>query len=361
METNINITTINKHFSPNETPHNKNNIKYRTSIVPYSFFTINEATISNKISKILYYSNYFSILDDYESLTITELNENIIEKLTTTTIINNSNNNDNQYYLFKYLDDNSIDFIDNLYNFISIKKLIMNNIDYFFHMLNGLSILNKNDICYFNFLPKNIIFLKEYREKPVFANFNVSVRINKLDYNYISTIIGKITDFTYQPIEIHILFYFIKNDMTTISYSFIEEFCEDFIANLHILPLFTENYKNTYKANCVETMKKYINQSKKDIINDILERNDKWDIYGISMLYIKIFGCITKVFSLKNNFISKITIELLKNIHPDSDKRMSIEETINTVDKLLNEEKDWSFINNLTNLKLDQLFNEFSN
>ena len=29
--------------------------------------------------------------------------------------------------------------------------------------------------------------------------------------------------------------------------------------------------------------------------------------------------------------------------------------------KLLNEEKDWSFINNLTNLKLDQLFNEFSN
>ena len=112
--------------------------------------------------------------------------------------------------------------------------------------------------------------------------------------------------------------------------------------------------------NCIETMKKYINQSKNDIIDDILERSDKWDIFGISMLYIKIFGCISRVFSLTNNFITKITIELLKNIHPDSDKRMSIEETNYMFAKLLNEEKEWDYINKLDNKKLEKLFHELS-
>ncbi len=56
-----------------------------------------------------------------------------------------------------------------------------------------------------------------------------------------------------------------------------------------------------------------------DIIDDILERNKKWDVYGISMIYLQIFGCISRVFSLKGTFMSKITLELSKNLDPDSD------------------------------------------
>jgi hypothetical protein len=148
--------------------------------------------------------------------------------------------------------------------------------------------------------------------------------------------------------------------MITISYSFIEEFCENFVENLSILKLFSENYKNAYKEQCIETMRKYINLSKNDIIDDILERNNKWDVYGISMLYMQIFGSISRVFSLKGTFISKITIELSKNLHPNSDKRMSLEETVASFNKLLNEQHDWSFVNQLDNSKLEQLFDEFS-
>jgi hypothetical protein len=107
-------------------------------------------------------------------------------------------------------------------------------------------------------------------------------------------------------------------------------------------------------------MRKYINRSQEEIVNDILERNDKWDIYGISTLFLHIFGCISRVFSLKGTFISKITIELTRNIHPDSDKRMSLDETLNVFNKYLNEELDWKFVNNLDNNKLPQLFDELS-
>lgn len=352
MDTNINILTLNNYFSPTQEKKEENKQNYRSTIVNYSHFLINETNISYKISQIPYYSNFFTILNDYELLNISQLNDDILQKLNT--------NENIKYYLTKYKDKEAIDFSDFLYNYTSIKKLILDMINSFQHILYGLHILNENNICFFNISPENIVFLKEYREKPVLKNFRFSLNLNKLEYNYFSHILHKFDDFTYQPFEIHILFYFMRHNMITISYSFIEEFCEEFIGNLSILRLFSENYKKLYKQQCIETLKKYINLSRKEIIDDIFERNNKWDVYGISMLYIQLFGCISRVFSLKGTFISKITLELSKNLHPNSDKRMSLEETLNIFNKLLNEQKTWDFINKLDNSKLEELFDEFS-
>jgi hypothetical protein len=350
METNINILNINKHFLYNKEQILETN--YRNKIVNYSHFSVNEARICHKIKKIPYYSNFFSILEDHEALNVSELNDDIIEKL--------KNTGDNRYYLFTYNDRAAVDFIDFLYNSTSIKKLILDNINGFQHLLYGLYVLNENNICFFDISPKNIIFLENYREKPVFSNFRYSLNLNKLDYMNISKILNKLEDFTYQPLEIHILYYFAKNEMITISSAFIEEFCEEFIENLNILRLFSDNYRKKYKEQCIETMKKYINRTRKEIVDDILERNDKWDVYGISILFLHIFGCISRVFSLKGTFVSKITIELARNLHPESDKRMRLEETLDVFNKYLNEENDWKFVKNLDNNKLSQLFNELA-
>jgi len=349
MDTNINISTINKYFSRNKEKQSNHD---RTIIINYSFFAVNEANIAHKIKQIPYYSNFFSILEDYEVLNVSQLSENVIEKL--------KNTNNIPYYLFKYIDKNSIDFIDFLYNSTSIKKLIFDVINSLQYVFNGLRLLNENDVCFLDISPKNIVFLENFREKPVLNNFRLSLNIKKLDLDYFTNILNKLEDFTYQPLEIHILYYFIKHNINTISYGFIEELCENYVENLNILRLFSENYKKIYKEQCIETMKKYINRFKKEIIDDILERNKKWDVYGISMIYLQIFGCISRVFSLKGTFVSKITLELSKNIHPNSDKRMSLEKTLETFNKLLNEEENWSFINKLNDSKLEQLFDELT-
>jgi serine/threonine protein kinase len=351
MESNINILTINKYFSQNK--EKQSNI-VRTKIVNHSPFFINEANIADIIKQIPYYSNYFSILDDYEVLNISQLNdEALIQKIQFA--------EDKKYYLFKYADRNSYDFSDFIYNSQSIKKLIFDVIHSFQHILYGLHLLNENDVCFFDISPKNIVFLEHYREKPILRNFKFSLNLNKLNYRYFSPILNRLEDFTFQPLENHILFYFVKHDdMVTISHSFIDEFCENFVENLNILRLFSENYKKSYKGKCIEIMRKYINLSRQEIIEDILERNDKWDVYGISVLYLQIFGCISRVFSLKGTFISKITLELSKNLHPDSDKRMSLEETLNIFNKYLNEEDNWCFVNKLDSSKLGELFDDFA-
>jgi hypothetical protein len=349
MNSNIHITTINKYFSRKKEP--QRNI-IRSKIVGHSPISINEANIAHKIKQIPYYSSFFSVLDDHEELNISRLNKNVIEKMKHTENI--------KYYLFKYSDRNSYDLTDLIYNSQTIKKLIFIMIGSFEHLLRGLDLLNKNNICFFDISPKNIVFLENYREKPVLSNVQFSLNIKMLNYNYFSPILNKLEDFTFQPLEIHILFYFGKDDMATISYSFINEFCENFVENLNILRLFSDNYKKTYKEHCIDTMRKYINLPRQDIIKDILERNNKWDVYGISILYLQIFGCISRVFSLKGTFISKILLALSKNIHPDLDKRMSLEETLNVFDKYMNEESNWCFVNKLDNSKLHELFHEFT-
>ena len=349
MDSNINITTINHYFALNQEDNHIKNKKNIQKIVEYSSISINEANIANKIKKIPYYTNYFLVLDDYELLNISQLNEHIFEKITI--------HDNNIFYLFKYLEIDSIDFTDYIYNFTSIKEFIFAIIDSFSPIFTGLHILNQNNICFFDISPKNIVF---HREKPLLNNFQLSLRLNNMDFNYFSNILNKLDDFTYQPLEVHLFFFLLNNDILTITEPFIEDFCKTFVENFNILRLFSENYKKIYKGKCVETMKKYIKRSRNEIIDDILERSDKWDVYGISMIYIQIFGCISRIFSLKGTFISKIILEFSKNLHPDSDNRMTLEETLYKFNMLLNEQEDWGFINTLDNNKLDELFNELS-
>ena len=86
MNTNIEITNINKHFFLNSENNEseENNKKYKTKLVDYCFFSINEVNISYKIKKILYYSNNYSIIEDYDFININQLNDEIIEKLNLT-------------------------------------------------------------------------------------------------------------------------------------------------------------------------------------------------------------------------------------------------------------------------------------
>jgi hypothetical protein len=184
----------------------------------------------------------------------------------------------------------------------------------------------------------------------------LSLHNAKLNEKYIINIIKKTKDFIHKPIEIHVLFYLIQNDIHTISYSLIEEITENFIKNLYILNLFSEKYKESYKNSCIETLKKYINKSKSQIIMDILKYHNTWDIYSLSIIYLHIIGNICRIFSLKGTFFNKIVIEFSKNIHPNPLKRDNLSNLLEVFEKLHEYQNDWSFVNNIEKNKMQQLF-----
>ena len=355
MNTNIEINTIIKYFLLDHEKDVQNidknaQKKYKTKIINQCFYSINEANISEIIKEIPYYSKTYLIIEDYDFIDIRQLNDTVLEKF-------NLKTNDTKYLLFKYKNINCLSFNNFLFNIaINPKILIFYLLDIFSNLLQGLIQLNEYNICFFNLSYKNIVFDLDCREKPLLEDFKYSLQLSKLSVSYISNIIRNLTDYTLKPFEIHVLFYLIKNDIDTISYSFIEQICEIYVKKLNILEFFSESYKEKYKLACVQSLEKYVNKPKNDIIFDILEQNDKWDIYSISHLFLHIFGTITRFFSLKNTFINKITLELAKNIHPDPSKRSDLSSLLENFQNLIDGEKDWSFVNHMERNKMQQFF-----
>jgi hypothetical protein len=351
MTTDIEISTLMKYFLlDNEKDVKNEQKKYKTKIINQCFNSINEANISEIIKEIPYYSTTYLIIEDYDFIDIRQLNDTLLEKL-------NFDIKDVKYLLFKYKNIKCVHFNEFLFHVTTHpKKLIFYLIDIFSSLLQGLIQLNEHNICFFNLSYKNIVFDLDCREKPLLEDFKFSLQLSKLSVSYISNLIRSLTDYRLKPFEVHVLFYLIKNDINTISYSFIEEICEIYIKNLNILEFFSESYKEKYKLACVKSLEKYVNKPKNDIILDILEQYDKWDVYSISHLFLHIFGTISRFFSLKNTFINKITMELAKNIHPDPSNRNDLSTLLENYQNLLDGEKDWSFVNHIDGSKMKQFF-----
>jgi hypothetical protein len=86
-----------------------------------------------------------------------------------------------------------------------------------------------------------------------------------------------------------------------------------------------------------------------------------WDNYGISILFLEIVGNMTRVFSLTNNFLTKFSILLSKNINPVPSKREELSETFNKYERLFIEYPDWSFVNSISDEKMELLMEKLFN
>ena len=184
MITNIEISNINKHFFLNQEKNlnEENNKKYKTKLLDYCFNSINEINISYKIKKIPYYSNNYNIVEDHDFINISQIRDEIIEKLNLT--------DEKKYLIFKYKNEKLIKFNDFLLNIHSPKVFILNIIESFSYLLKSLIKLNENNICFFNLSPQNIVFDLNCGEKPKIQSFKQSLQISKLNESYITNIIN---------------------------------------------------------------------------------------------------------------------------------------------------------------------------
>ena len=258
--------------------------------------------------------------------------------------------------VFNYNDEKRIGFSDFLFklpNNTNNKRFVFNILNTYSFLLNSLIKLNENGVCFFELSTENIVF-SSY-STPFLKSFKNSLIISDLNTSYIGNIVKNIDTYTHKPLEVHVLFYLIVNNEETMSLSFIEAISNNYVKNMDVLSLFSENYKDSFEKSCVETLKKYINKPKSVIIADILKYSRYWDNYSLSILYLHIIGNISKFFSLKGTFMNKFTLLLIQNIHPNPLKRGSLKETSENYDKLF-DNSDWGFINDFSSEKMKKLF-----
>ena len=353
MNKSINIGLISNQITNNRRKVNNidDNDENQTKITVYDFFSINEIKIGEIIEEIPYYRNYYDILTDYDFIDIGKIGEKIIENVDL-----DSKNKDKKYVVFNYNDEKRIGFSDFLFklpNNTNNKQFVFNILNTYSFLLNSLIKLNENGVCFFELSTENIVFSSYSR--PFLKSFKNSLIISDLNTSYIANIVKNIDTYTYKPLEVHVLFYLIVNNEETMSLSFIEAISNNYVKNMDVLSLFSENYKDSFEKSCVETLKKYINKPKSVIIADILKYSRYWDNYSLSILYLHIIGNISKFFSLKGTFMNKFTLLLIQNIHPNPLKRETLKETSKNYDKLF-DSSDWGFINDFSSEKMKKLF-----
>ena len=104
-------------------------------------------------------------------------------------------------------------------------------------------------------------------------------------------------------------------------------------------------------------LKKYKAMGSIDAISYILTTWKTWDNYSLSIIYMSFFFYYIYSSEVpKQDFIKIILETLLLNLHPDPERRLSVEET-----SLQFNEKLLEFVQNLTNFKyISNLNKDFS-
>jgi hypothetical protein len=254
MNTNIDVSLINRQITRKNYTYSKENQK-KSKIYLYDFFSLNEIKICKKILKIPYYENNFDIMYDFDFIKIGEIKGRNIDNIE---CINTKK--DEKYILCQYKNEKTVFLNEYLFNSNNPKLFFSRIFDSYSYLLNSLLKLNNSNVCFFDLSYENVIF--PVYMKPLLKNFQNSLLINMLDDSYIVKIIDNVTNFTYKPLEIHVLFYLIKNNEETLSCSLIDEICDNYEKNMDVLSLFSQNYRETYKKTSVELLKKYINKPK---------------------------------------------------------------------------------------------------
>jgi hypothetical protein len=369
--------------------------EYKYKIIRSNFFIENEINIIKIIleKKIPSYENFFYIpkeiktinikilLDEFEKKEKIILNSEILlekalqkrisiedinyedinyEDVKDEDILNDLNltiNNDKTYlYSFRNIKNNSlINFIDFI-NSIETPEKFINFIIYSFkYLLFSLETLNENEnpILFLNFNPRNIL-ISEINKCILIYDFKYCICDNSIDYTFSKNFIYKIIEnieeknnnLIYLPIELHFLYYLIKNDISIFSYSYLDIFIDNYFKKLSILNLFNEKYKNEFKEECYNYISEFLNINSNNIIKILLEKvsKKKWVIYSFSLLYLNIFIKLYKEQFLSNNFIKFIINILIKNINPNPLKRYNINETLELFNYYFENEENWKKI-----------------
>jgi len=211
----------------------------------------------------------------------------------------------------------------------------------FKHLLRSLKYLNECNIIHNDIKNSNIIYNINTNE-PVLIDFGLSIPIDEVtnsnirDFFYVYA-----PDYYYWSLEIHILNYslhinenFNEEDLNNI----VEAYISDFI----ILNAFTKDFKVKYMELCKNHAKKYLKFTQKELIKNILSQWETWDCYALCCEFIKLIYILTRYEDnkiIKNEFTAFVLKILLNSIHPDPERRPSIDNLIKQFNLFIMEQK----------------------
>ena len=258
----------------------------------YNSVSKNEIFISDIICDIIDYKLYFLPIINSSKINVAKINDNHIQQCK---IINQKDNHEyvlmNMPYIYNIGFENI--FTDTLK---SKKHILLLYIESFKYLCSSLQKLLDRGIIHFNIKEKSIIY-DDTTEIPFITDFGFSIYINELLTN--DSLIDKSNlkkyFYIYSPkyyewsLEVHVISYLL-HESSFLNIDAIKKIVSDYLDNNPSFDIFSTSFKETYYNMCINYLSQYIKYTDSVIIDKLIKFYYTWDMYSLSVLYLKYLG-----------------------------------------------------------------------
>ncbi len=236
------------------------------------------------------------------------------------------------------------------------RDIVVYIIDSYKELLENIAVLRKNKICYFD-LKMDKIFFDKF-EKPILTDFEEAIH-----YNNIKFLNCYIPNYYIWPLEVNVIHYLkYHENIKSLSKTNIEQICKDFIIKNKALAFFPESHIVSYYKKCVESLLKFINIPKADIITELCKGIDTWDNYSLSIIYLQLLYILrmsmSDIVANSCGFFTFFSRHLFYQLDPFIEKRPNIIETQNNFNNIFKENIDWFYLS--SNMDNREILSKFS-
>lgn len=308
-----------------------------SKIVDIDFFILNEIENLKKIKRIDGYKNYFYIFDNSQTTQMNVLDLNYDDDFETieNPFKNNKKSKNVQEDILVQFEDRELIYLDGyLKTLSSTKKYVLKIIEFYTHLLGSLKRLDKLHLYHGNIDFKNIVV--DFKENVLLCNFSHSLDLSRNDIpDYFIKLFKEEKSYTTKPLEWHFLKHLAMNKNLALSAYNIDKIIQNYLDKHEVLHHFGKNVLSNLKLEASAFFMKFVNKTYNEISLQLLQFANTWNLFELSMSYLKILVSIQRTIQKTNLFISHFAKLLVENVSTDPGKRHGILKTTSLFNSIL--------------------------
>ena len=247
----------------------------------------------------------------------------------------NSNSNDNgDFSIMKLPYIKNIDMVKYLTRSgVEKKELITYILDSYQFLLNNLKTLNDSGIIHFDFKIPNIL-IEDKTKTPIIIDFGLSIPVADIRPETYKTYFYSYSPKYYiWPVDVHVISYLV-NVKSTLTKDALEELINIYVSTNTALRIFSDKFVDRFTKLTYDVYSKYIGVSADIVIKELTKNCKTWDNYALSVMFLNLINFISSDGFTDNKLMIDFSMTLLLNIHPDSRKRLTFDETKKRYNKI---------------------------
>lgn len=300
----------------------------------------NEIEIGKMIEKIKNYRSFFLPITSSCDINVSSIDDKLVKDCKVI-----AKRPDADFVLMKmdYLEN--IPFTDYLKSKgESNAHLLLKIVESCKNLTTSLGKLADIDIVHHDLKLDNILISSDDK-MPIIIDFGISLNMKDIsetdsrlnDYFYVYA-----PDYYPWSLDIHIINYIVQvrsdADYGLINFDELKEIADDYCKGNIALDLFSDDFRKAYNNKCYTYIKSLVGKRNNEIIRILLHNYKTWDLYALSIIFIRLVGYIFNNKYPETKFLSEFIQLNLINISPNPNERFSYKQTINYIDDITSKE-----------------------